>query len=135
MSTRYLVDTNIVSRAVRDRPRVLLDHIGRTSPSNIGVSVISYGELIFGLRRRPEATGLADATQKFLAEIRILPFTDETADTYGVLRAKMEKVGKPLGPLDMLIAAHALSVGATLVSNDRTFRMVPDLQVEDWMQH
>jgi tRNA(fMet)-specific endonuclease VapC len=134
MSVHYLVDTNIVRRAVRDRPTVLLGHISSTSPSNIWISAISYGELTFGLRRRPQATGLADATQKFLAEIQILPFTHETAETYGVLRARMEKVGQPLGPLDMLIAAHALSVGATLVSNDRAFRMVPDLQVEDWVQ-
>ena len=129
-----MLDTNIVGKAVRERPRILLGQIAKRSPSEICVSAISYGESTFGLRRRPEATGLASATEKFFAEVQILPFTIETAESYGILRAQMEKAGKPLGPLDMLIAAHALSVGATLVSNDRAFRMVPDLHIEDWTQ-
>lgn len=129
-----MLDTNIIRKAVRERPPVLLAQIAKRAPSDICISAISYGESEFGLRRRPEATALASATQKFFREVQVLPFTDETAETYGVLRAQMEKIGKPLGPLDMLIAAHAVSVGATLVSNDRAFRMVPNLEVEDWTQ-
>jgi tRNA(fMet)-specific endonuclease VapC len=134
MSTRYMLDTNIVRKAVRERPPLLLGQIAQRSPSDICISAISYGESTFGLRRRPEATALAAATEKFFAEVEILPFTSETAEVYGLLRAQMEKAGKPLGALDMLIAAHALSVDATLASNDRAFRMVPGLRVEDWTQ-
>lgn len=127
-----MLDTNIIRKAVRERPPLLLAEIGRRAPSQICVSAISFAESEFGLRRVPEATSLAFATEKFFSEVDVLPFTSETAETYGALRAKMEKIGRPLGPLDMLIAAHAVSVGATLVSNDRAFRMVPDLEVEDW---
>ncbi|MDW6024933.1 type II toxin-antitoxin system VapC family toxin [Mesorhizobium sp. BAC0120] len=134
MTSRYMLDTNIIRKAVRERTPVLLHQIARRAPSDICVSAISYGESTFGLRRRPEATALAAVTEKFFREIQVLPFTHETAQTYGALRARMEKIGKPLGPLDMLIAAHAVSVGATLVSKDGAFRMVPDLDVEDWTQ-
>jgi len=132
MSALFMLDTNIIRKAVRERPPVLLDQIGKRGPSQLCVSAISFGESEFGLRRIPEATALASAAEKFFREVDILPFTKETAETYGFLRARMERTGRPLGPLGMLIAAHAVSVGATLVSNDRAFHMVPDLQVEDW---
>jgi tRNA(fMet)-specific endonuclease VapC len=82
--------------------------------------------------KKPEATKIAQMTEAFFAEVSVLPFTEETARTYAALRVSMERTGKSLGPYDMLIAAHALSVGATLVSADRAFRFAPGLAVEDW---
>ncbi len=127
-----MLDTNIVRQAVSKRSQPVLDQLVQRSPAELCVSVVTYGESTFGLRRRPEATKLASANETFFAEIEILPFTREAATTYGTLRAAMEGLGKSLGPLDMLIAAHALSIGATLVSADRAFRFVPNLRVEDW---
>ena len=75
---------------------------------------------------------LEQATAAIFAEAGILPWTVDTADIYAELRAAIERAGKSLAPLDMLIAAHALEAGATLVTNDRAFRFVPGLEVEDW---
>lgn len=131
---RYMLDTNMVRQAVTRRSVHVLDRLVRIPPASICVSVVTYAESMFGIRRFPEATKLAASNAAFYADTEILPFGEEAADTYGDLRAQMERLGKPLGPLDMLIAAHALAAGATLVSGDRAFRFVPGLAVEDWTQ-
>lgn len=82
----------------------------------------------------PEARRLASVTRDFLAEVAVLPWTEESAIRYGRLRAEMERSGKSLGALDMLIAAHALEIGATLVTSDRAFRFVPGLTMENWLE-
>ena len=132
MSPRYMLDTNIVRRIVSNPSSAVLDRVARHAPSQLCVSAITYGEIIFGLKRRPEAVKLAASNEKFFAEIDILPFTQDTSEIYGRLRVAMQMSGKALGPLDMLIAAHGLSADATLVSADRAFRHVPGLVVEDW---
>jgi tRNA(fMet)-specific endonuclease VapC len=81
--------------------------------------VITEAELQYGLARNPNVTGLRSALESSFAKIQVLPWGREAAQTYGGLRAKQEAAGKPLGNLDMLIAAHAISVGAILVTNDR----------------
>ena len=70
----------------------------------------------------------------FFREVLVLPWTEATSEVYGRLRAEMRRLGKALQPLDMLIAAHALEAGATLVSSDGAFRYVPGLTVEDWTE-
>lgn len=127
-----MLDTNMVRQAVTRRSVHVVNRIVRTPPSSICVSVLTYAESMFGLRRFPDATKLAASNAVFYADTEILPFGEEAAETYGELRARMERLGKSLGPLDMLIAAHALAAGATLVSADRAFRAVPGLPVEDW---
>jgi tRNA(fMet)-specific endonuclease VapC len=134
MSERYLLDTNAVSVAVSGRSQDLLRRLRSIPAEQLLASVISYGEIRYGLARRPEATRLRDTTDKFFDGIVVLPWTLKSADTYALLRADMERMGKSLSALDMLIAAHALEVGATLVSADRAFRFVPGLRVEDWTQ-
>lgn len=134
MTPRCMLDTNAVSRIVSNRSQAALKRMRRTSPRDLCVSVITFGEIRFGLARRPEATRLAAATADFFAEVEVLQWNEECATVYGRLRAEMERVGRTLGPLDMLIAAHAVTVGATLVTSDRAFRFVPDLAVEDWLE-
>ncbi|WP_159588547.1 type II toxin-antitoxin system VapC family toxin [Chelativorans xinjiangense] len=129
----YLLDTNTISFAASGRSPAVLRRVAGHSPSRLCVSSVSYGEIWFGLYRRPEAIRLREATNDFFAEIEILPWTPRTAHTYAQLRTDMERSGKSLTALDMLIAAHALEVGATLVSSDRAFRFVPGLQVENWL--
>jgi tRNA(fMet)-specific endonuclease VapC len=128
-----MLDTNAVSRIVTNRSEVGLKRLSRHLPRELCVSVITFGEIRFGLARPPEATRLATAIADFFAEIDVLHWTEDCATVYGRLRAEMEHKGKALGPLDMLIAAHALTIGATLVTSNRAFRFVPDLAVEDWL--
>lgn len=96
------------------------------------MSAITCGETAFGLARRPDATRRRELATAIYEQIDILPWTDLTAQVYGQLRTEMERDGKALGSLDMLIAAHALEAGATLVTNDHAFRHVPGLTIEDW---
>ena len=88
--------------------------------------------LLDHLWRNPEATRLAVAANMLFGMVDILPWTAEAAESYGELRARMRRVGTALQPLDMLIAAHAVSVGAILVTADKAFRNVPGLEIDDW---
>ena len=95
-------------------------------------STITFGEISYGLARRPEATRLAKLATDFFATIDVLPWTRVTGQAYGDLRAAMRREGHALTPLDMLIAAHAIEAGATLVTSDRAFQHAPGLKTEDW---
>lgn len=132
MKGRYLLDTNTISYAASGRSPAALRRISQQPTGNVLISVVSYAEVRYGLERRPDATRLRRATDALFAEAAIMPWTQATADAYAQLRFAMERTGRALAPLDMLIAAHALEAGATLVSNDRAFRHVPGLTVEDW---
>jgi tRNA(fMet)-specific endonuclease VapC len=96
------------------------------------ISSITKAELLFGLARRPEAKRLHTAVGEFLRRVDVLPWDSEVAERYGATRAAMERQGKTLGPLDLLIASHALRAEAVLVTNDRAFAQVDGLRVEDW---
>ena len=132
MPYRYMLDTNTVSQAVSKRSPHVLRHLRKWPLKDLCVSAIAFGEVQFGLADKPEATRLAETTADLFAEIDVLPWTEETARVYGQLRASMKRGGKSLSPLDMLIAAHALATGATLVTADRAFRHVPNLDIDDW---
>jgi tRNA(fMet)-specific endonuclease VapC len=96
------------------------------------LSVVSEGELRYGLARKPEAKNLHKVVQEFLKRIDVLAWSSDVAQHYGNLRAELEAKGNRLGALDMQIAAHAFSIGATLVTNDQAFKKVKKLKVEDW---
>jgi len=130
--TRVMLDTNAVSTAVHRRSALFDRKLGEVGGEAISISAITYGEIIYGLEWKPEARKLAKSMSDFLREISVTPWTEATAEVYGTLRAELRRTGKSLAPLDMLIAAHALEVGATLVTSDRPFRQVPGLTVEDW---
>jgi tRNA(fMet)-specific endonuclease VapC len=130
--TRFMLDTNIVSAVIHGRSRPLDRRMSATSPSSLCISVITFAETAFGLAKRPAATTLAAATGDLFRRISVLDFDREAGAVYGTLRAELEARGTPLSPLDMLIAAHALAAGVTLVSNDKAFRLVSNLSLEDW---
>ena len=132
MSRRYLLDTNTISYAASGRSPGALQKISERLPSEILISCISCAEIWYGLNRKPGATRLERATAALFAEAEILPWTIDTANSYAELRTQIERAGKSLAPLDMLIAAHAVEAGATLVTNDRAFRHVPGLETADW---
>ena len=128
---RYMLDTNTVSHLVKAHPSVVRRVVAAPMVS-LCVSSITEGDLLFGLAKRPDAKRLHLAVREFLLRVDVLPWDSTTAEHYGIARANMEKQGKILAPLDLLIATHALSVDAILVTNDRAFGQVADLHLEDW---
>ena len=128
---RFMLDTNIVGGLIKGHPEIL-QRIAATPMGALCISAITLGELRFGLERRPGAERLHAAVAEFLLRVETLPWNDAVAMRYGAVRAQMEDQGKPLGALDMLIAAHALEIRAVLVSNDGAFSQVTGLHVEDW---
>jgi tRNA(fMet)-specific endonuclease VapC len=130
---RYMLDTNTVSHLLRKHPAVA-EHIVAVPMASLCISAITEGELLFGLAKHPDAKQLHLAVREFLRRIDVLPWESATAGCYGIARAELARHGKVLAPLDMLIAAHALSVRAVLVTNDRAFGQVAHLPVEDWTE-
>lgn len=130
--TRYMLDTNAVSHLIKGHA-AMTQRLLTVPMVSVNISAITEGELRFGLAKRPQAVRLRQAVEEFLLCVEVLPWESAIAQTYGVKRAGMERQGRPLGALDRLIAAHALAVEAVLVSNDRAFRQVAGLCVEDWM--
>ncbi|MCU7816014.1 MAG: type II toxin-antitoxin system VapC family toxin [Candidatus Thiodiazotropha sp. (ex Rostrolucina anterorostrata)] len=99
--------------------------------SSVCVSAITEAELLRGIAKKPEAKRLPIAVKEFLLRVEILPW--DAADTYAQLRSACENEGKPLGTMDMLIAAHSVAVGAVLITNDKAFYNVEHhLALEDW---
>jgi len=109
-----------------------LDRLSRRTPSEVVISVITEGELRFSLAKRPEAIRLKTIVSEFLQRVTVLPWQSSTAQTYGDLLARLESAGKVVGTLDLLIAAHALDIGAILVSNVAKFNKTGELQLQDW---
>jgi len=129
---RYLLDTNTASYAIRGNfPRVRERSL-REPSGEIGISVVTEAELRFGAARLPEVARVRILVRDFLAAVTILPWTSEAAVEYAHARLAAERSGKPIGTLDLMIAAHALALGAVLVSHDRVFKRVPGLKLEDW---
>jgi tRNA(fMet)-specific endonuclease VapC len=128
---RYMLDTNAVSQLIRKHPAVV-SRVTTTPMAALCISAVTEGELLFGLAKRPAATQLHAAITEFLKRVDVLPWDSNAAKNYGALRASMEVQGKRLAALDMLIGAHAASIGAVLVTNDRAFQPFGDLRLEDW---
>ena len=126
-----MLDTNTVSHLIKEHPAVA-GHVVAAPMASLCISAITKGELLFGLAKRPDAKRLHLAVQEFLRRVDVLPWDSAIAEHYGRVRAELERQGKMLAPLDLLIATHALSVGAVLVTNDRAFGQVAELHVEDW---
>ena len=129
---RYMLDTNICIYAIKNQPQQVLAQLRAHEAEGIGISSISVAELYFGVVKSGSAKNLA-ALQQFLEPLEIADFDVSAAQAYGDLRYKLEKSGTPIGPLDTQIAAHALALEVTLVTNNgREFCRVPDLTWVNW---
>lgn len=126
----HMLDTNMVSHLVRQHPEVVKQY-SQIAPEQMCISSVTEAELLYGVAKK-QSNSLQETILEFLETITICDWDSEAAATYGELRAAMEKKGKVMGDLDQLIAAHAISRGTTIVTNDRAFGMVQDLTVEDW---
>jgi tRNA(fMet)-specific endonuclease VapC len=128
MPVTYMLDTNMVSYIVTGRSKAARDRMADLTHDDICcISTITEGEIQYGLNKRPKDTAFRSVMDGFLASVRILPWDRDVAFTYGVVRAKLQKAGTPLGNLDMQIAAHAVCLGAVMVTNDNAFKLVEDL--------
>ena len=128
-----MLDTNTVSHLIKRQPQAIA-RLLHVPMHNVCISAITAGELAFGLAKRPQAMALREAVNEFLRRAEVMPWDDAVAQTYGTLRAELNKNGTPLAALDLQIAAHALHLKATLVSNDKAFAQVGGLIVEDWVK-
>lgn len=130
---RYLLDTNICIYVINQRPPTVLDKFLAHEDDGLAISVITASELYWGVRKSGSARNLL-ALEKFLAPLTVLDYNLAAAQVYGQLRTALERKGTPIGPLDMQIAAHALALGLTLVSNNlREFKRVRGLKLENWI--
>ena len=129
---RYMLDTNICIFLIKNRPEKVIKKFLAMEPEDICISSITYAELVYGVEKSQEREKNRIALMLLLSEIGILSYDDLAAQTYGVIRADLERKGTPIGPMDLLIAAHAKSKGLTIVtSNVREFTRVEGLAVED----
>lgn len=132
MAVHYLLDTNTVSYIIKGNfPRVR-ERLLKVPMADVGISVITEAELLFGLARRPEASKLKIAVEEFLLRVEVLPWDSKAARHYAAVRANLEDEGEPVGNLDLMIASQALAAEAVLVTHDRVFRRINGLRIEDW---
>jgi len=132
MPVRYLLDTNIASYVIKGNFPHVREHLVRVPIAEVGISVVTEAELRFGLELRSNAARLQLAVEEFLLRVEILPWDSDAARHYAKLRSALEDSGTPMGNLDMMIAAHALAKGVTLVTHDRVFQRLKQLDTEDW---
>ncbi len=129
----YLLDTNVCIALIRRRPPPLIRRLTHHAPDSIAVSTITVAELAFGVMKSADPEGNRAALEQFLLPLDVVAFDAAASAAYGRVRADLERRGLGIGALDTLIAAHAASLGATVVTNNvREFARVPSLAVEDW---
>lgn len=134
MTQLYMLDTDTASYAIRSRSPDVRSRLARILHEQLCISAITRGELLFGVHRLPPEHPLQSRVREFLDEFPALPWEADAADQYALIRFRLERIGRPIGQLDMQIAAHAIAVGAVLVTNNvRHFeRIGPPLMLENW---
>ena len=132
--TDYLLDTNALSHLLRHPDGVVASRIREVGEDHVCTSIVVASELRFGAARRG-STRLSEVVDGLLTRMHVLALDVPVDAFYGGVRAELERVGQPIGGNDLLIAAHALAVDCTLVTdNEREFRRVSDLRVENWLR-
>ena len=130
---RYFLDTNIVSAMVRQPRGPVVERIKAVGSQQIAISIIVASEIRFGLAKAGPGR-LRDNVAKTLRQLTVIPFEPPADEHYADIRNTLERVGTPIQPNDMLIAAHTRALGLTLVTaNGREFERVPGLAVENWL--
>ena len=131
---KYLLDTNICIYIINEKPEIVLRKFEQYPVYEFGISSITHAELQYGVEKSKSKKTNQDALDEFLLPLTILPFHGKKLVTcYGEIRASLESKGKTIGPLDMLIAAHALSLDLTIISNNiKEFSRIPNLKSENW---
>ncbi len=131
---RFMLDTNTCIYIIKQKPAKVIERFRQTEVSQIGISSITLSELQFGVAKssRPEQNQIA--LTQFVAPLEIMAYDDGAAQYYGDLRACLERAGAPIGAMDMLIAAHALSLDCILITNNqKEFARIPNLKIDNWI--
>ncbi len=130
----YLLDTNICIALIKRQPAAVCERLRKLSPAEIRVSVISVAELQYGADKSQAVEKNHKALSKFLAPFTLVNFDHNCVKAYGKIRADLARAGTPIGPLDTLIAAQAVTHGFVLVSNNvQEFARIPEITLEDWL--
>ncbi|WP_429885131.1 type II toxin-antitoxin system tRNA(fMet)-specific endonuclease VapC [Geoalkalibacter halelectricus] len=131
----WMLDTNICSYILRERPLQVKEHFEEVGPDHLAISSTVLAELYYGAARHPKHAVIRREIDDFASRLTIIPWDEHAAHHYGDIRATLEKNGCPIGAMDLMIAAHARSLDATLVSNNlKHFQNVPDLLLENWAE-
>jgi len=131
---QYLLDTNICIYIIKQRPAGVFEKFKTLQPGSLAISAVTFAELLYGVMKSAHPQKNQTALEKFATPLEVLDFDGPACIEYGRIRAHLEKQGTPIGSLDTLIAAHALSRNLTLVTNNmKEFTRVPSLKVENWV--
>jgi len=132
---RYLLDTNICIQIIRQKPMGLLSRLTALPVGDVGLSAITVAELHVGVHKSRDPGRNAEALALFLLPLEIAAFDYAAAEAYGRIRVALESAGTQIGPLGTLIAGHAVSLEAILVTdNVAEFSRVPGLRIENWLR-
>ena len=132
---KYLIDTNICIYIMNHHPPAVLARFKHLGVGEAGISSITLSELYYGISKSKKISQNIKRLEEFLYPFEILAYDENSAREYGKIRSRLERQGQVIGPLDMLIAAHALSRDLTIITNNtREFERVESLRIEDWTQ-
>ena len=133
MEPRYLLDTNICIYIRQKRPEEVLRRFRKLRPGEAALSVITYGELIYGASKSAQRAAALERLRELVHLLPALSLPESAAEAYGSIRAELESKGQMIGNNDLWIAAHAVVTGLTLVTNNESeFRRVRGLKIQNW---
>lgn len=131
---KYLLDTNICIYLIKQKPKSVLEKFETLHVGDVGISSVTLAELSYGVEKSQHIEKNRFALENFILPLELLSFDKEATNFYGKIRLFLEKKGTPIGPLDFMIAAHALSLNVTLVTNNiKEFARIPHLKLENWV--
>lgn len=130
---KLMLDTNVCIYLIKEHPQSVLEQFALHPVGDIGVSVITLAELEYGVAKSGRPARNREALEQFVSPLEVAPFDRRATAAYGKVRTTLEKKGQPIGSMDLLIAAHAISLEVRLIThNVKEFGKVPGLHVEDW---
>ena len=130
----YMLDTDTCSHIIRERPIGVLEHFRKLAMEQICISTVTYAELLYGVERSSSKRINRPIIDDFVQHLDVIDWDSAAAEQYGKIRAELEAGGKPIGAMDMMIAAHAKSIKAVLVTNNQKhFARIKGLKVENWV--
>jgi tRNA(fMet)-specific endonuclease VapC len=131
---RYLIDTDACVAVARKKPMYVLERFRRLKPGDVGMSVVTYLELCYGALKSREPTANLEKLSTLAELIPPLPLEANTATYYARIRVDLERIGQRIGAYDLLIAAHALALHLTVITNNVSeFSRIEGLQLENWL--
>ena len=133
MVIRYMLDTDACIALIKNRPVSMRNRLSLLTPEEVGISSIVAAELWFGVANSQKKNKNESALKDFLEIVTLLDWPCEASPLYGQIRTKLQKMGTPIGAMDLLIASHALYIDTVLVTNNtREFERVAELKIENW---